>query len=66
MNNGIIHIVKTGLEEMVEYHKAGFGIIDGYYYNQGRNNTINHVVKDLYDLRSQNKKRTLHRWILNC
>ena len=41
MGNGIIYIGKVGLEEITEYHKAGFDIIDGYYYNEGRNNTIN-------------------------
>ena len=43
MDNGIIHIDKVGLEELIEYRKAEFEIIDGYYYNEGRNNTINHV-----------------------
>ena len=45
MDNGIIYIGKVGLEEIIEYHKAEFEIIDGYYYNEGRNNTINHVKR---------------------
>ena len=45
MDNGIIDIDKVGLEEIIEHHKAEFGIIDGYYDNEGRNNTINHVIK---------------------
>ena len=36
---------------MIEYHIAEFGISDAYYYNQGRNYTINHVIEDLYNLR---------------
>ena len=56
MENEIIYIGKVGLEEIIEYHKAAFGIIDGYYYNEGRNNTINHVIKDLYDLRKKLKQ----------
>ena len=56
VDNGIIYIDKVGLEEIIEYHKAEFGIIDGYYYNEGRNNTINHVIKDLYDLRKKLKQ----------
>ena len=47
MGNGINYIDKVGLEDIITYHEAGFGIIDGYYYDQGRNNTINHVSKDL-------------------
>ena len=50
MDNGIACIGKVGLEELIEYHKAEFEIIGGYY-NEGRNNTINHVINDLYDLR---------------
>ena len=38
---------------MLEYHIAEFEIIDGYYYDQGRNNTINHVIGDLYNLRKK-------------
>ena len=45
------------VQELIEYHKAEFGIIDGYYYNEGRNNTINNVIKDLYDLRKEFKTR---------
>ena len=41
---------------MLEYHIAEFEIIDGYYYDQGRNNTINHVIEDLYNLRLKLKK----------
>ena len=56
MDNGIACIDKVGLEELIEYHKAEFGITGGYYYNEGRNNTINHVIKDLYDLRKKLKQ----------
>ena len=31
-------------------------IIDGYYYNEGRNNTISHVIKDVYELRQKFKQ----------
>ena len=41
---------------MKEYRKAGFEIIDGYYYNESRNNTVNHVIKDWYDLRKKLKE----------
>ena len=53
MDNGIIYIDKVGLEELITYHEAEFEIIDGYYYNEGRNNTINHVIKDSYGLRKK-------------
>ena len=51
MDNGIIYIDKVGLEELITYHEAEFEIIDGYFYDQGRNDIINHVFEDLYNLR---------------
>ena len=33
MVSGIIYIDEVGLEELVEYHKAEFGITDGYYFH---------------------------------
>ena len=36
MDNGITYIDEVGLEELIEYHKAEFETIDGYYYNEGR------------------------------
>ena len=45
VDNGISYICKVGLEELIENHKAEIENIDGYYYDEGRNNTINHVIK---------------------
>ena len=56
MDNGSIYIDKVGLEELITYHGAEFEIIDGFYYNEGRNNTINHVIEDLNNLRKNMKK----------
>ena len=56
MDTGIIYIGKVGLEEWITYREAEFEIIDGYYYGQGRNNTINHVIEDLCNLRLQLKQ----------
>ena len=56
MDNGISYIDKVGLEEIIEHHKAEFEIIDGCYYNESRNNTINHVIKGVYDLTKKLKQ----------
>ena len=55
MDNEIIYIDKAGLEDLITFQGAEFEIIDGYYHNEGRNNKINHVIKDLYDLRKKLK-----------
>ena len=51
MSNEIIYIDKVGLEDLITFHEAEFEILDGYYFNEGRNNTINNVIKSLYDKR---------------
>ena len=51
MEHEITYIDKVGLEDVIAFHEAEFEIIDGYYYNSGRNNEINNVIKNLYDLR---------------
>ena len=48
MDNGIIYIDKVGPGELITYHEAEFETTHGYYYDQGRNNTSNHVNEDLY------------------
>ena len=56
MENRIIYIDNVGLEDIMTFHEAEFEIIDGYYYDQRRNNTINHVMEDLYNLRLKLKQ----------
>ena len=56
MENGIIYTDKVGLEKLITYHEAEFEIIDGYYYNEGRNNNINHVIEDLHNLKAKMNK----------
>ena len=51
-----IYIDKVGLEDLVTFHEAKIGTINGYYYNDGGNKTINHVIEDLYSLRLKLKK----------
>ena len=51
MSNEIIYIDKVGLEDLITFHEAEFEILDGYYFNEGRHNTIHKVMKSLYDKR---------------
>ena len=55
MGNGIIYIDKVGLEGLVTFHEAGFGITCGYYFNSGRNNKIHNVIKNLHGSRLKSK-----------
>ena len=49
MDNEIGFIDEAGLEDLVTFHDAQFEIIEGYSYNDGRNETMNHVIEDLYN-----------------
>ena len=40
---------------MITFHETKFEIIGGYYFNSGRTNQINNVIKNLYDLRLKSK-----------
>ena len=56
MDNETVYADKVGLEEIITHHEAEIEIIDGYCYNECRNNTINNVIQDLYDLRKNLKQ----------
>ena len=49
-------LIKVGLQYLITYHEAEFEVLDGYYFDSGRNNKINDVIKDSYDLRKKLKK----------
>ena len=55
-----VYIDKTCLEDIITFQKMEFEIIDGYYFDEGRNDTIKHVIKYFYDLRKtvETRKKT--------
>jgi hypothetical protein len=52
-----IYVDKITLEDLIEFHKIKFDVIDGYYYNEGRNNTIKSVINHLFNTRLEMKKQ---------
>ena len=56
MVNEIVYIDKTALEDAINFQLIDFEIIDGYYFDQGRNNKINETIRHLCDLRKNLKK----------
>ena len=36
-----VYIDKSGLEDAITFQEIEFEILDGYYFNEGHNNTIN-------------------------
>jgi hypothetical protein len=56
MVNETIYIDKTSLEDLLKFQSVEFEVIDGYYFNEGRNDQIKITIKHLYDLRKRLKK----------
>lgn len=51
-----IYVCKFDLEDLIKFHKIEFDIIDGYYYNQGRNNKLKEVIDFVFNERLEMKK----------
>ena len=51
MSNEMIYIDNVGLKDLITFQEAEFEILDGYYFNEGRNDTISTVINMLYDKR---------------
>ena len=52
----VIFIDKTGLEDALTFQSSEYEIIDGYYFDEGRNDKINSVIRHLFETRKQKKK----------
>ena len=52
-----VFIDKTALEDAIEFQSIDFDVIDGYYFNEGRNDKVKEVIKHLYGLRRNLEKR---------
>jgi len=51
-----IYVCKFDLEDLIKFHKIEFDIIDGYYYNEGRNNKLKEVIDFVFNERLEMKK----------
>ena len=53
-----IHIDKISLEDVMKFYELteeDFEIIEGYYFNEGRNNNIQSVIRKVFDMRLEKK-----------
>jgi hypothetical protein len=54
---GSIHYIdKISLEDCVEFQKIEYDIIDGYYFNEGRNKNIGKEINKIFNARLKMKK----------
>ena len=52
---GNIYVCKFELEDLIEFHNIEFEIIDGYYYDEGRNNKLEEICNHLFNERLKMK-----------
>jgi hypothetical protein len=65
-----IGVDKIQLEDLIKFHKIKFEIIDGYYFNQGRNKKIGDMISTLFKERAEMKKQknkiqTVYKLLMN-
>ena len=48
MQNKIMYVDKIQLEDLIQFHEIEFNIIDGYYFDEGRNNKLKEVIDYLF------------------
>ena len=51
-----IFIDKISLEDCIKFQKIEFEIIDGYYYDEGRNYEFGSLIEEIYETRKKYKK----------
>ena len=56
-DTGIVYLGKVGLEDLIKFQKIEFEILEGYYFDEGVNDTITKVIKQLFNLRLEVKKK---------
>jgi hypothetical protein len=50
-----VYVDKIALQDLIKYQNVEFEIIRGYYFNEGRNETIKKVMADLFNERLKKK-----------
>ncbi len=51
-----MYVDKTTLEDLVEFQQVEYEVVNGIYFNEGWNNTINRVQQGLFDARLKAKE----------
>lgn len=67
---GIYKVDKTGLEDLIEFCEIEYEILEGFYWNKGRNSKVCELVDKLYDRRDElksqgNALQNVYKLILN-
>ena len=51
-----LFVCKIELEDLINFHQIEFEVVDGYYFNEGRNNNLKSVIEMVFNERLKLKK----------
>jgi len=56
MEGQVVYLGKTALEDAIKYQKIEYEIINGYYFNEGFNTSINSIITEIFERRATLKR----------
>jgi len=56
MEGKVVYLGKTALEDAIKYQKIEYEIINGYYFNDGFNTSINTIITEIFERRATLKR----------
>lgn len=56
MEGEVVYLGKTALEDAITYQSIEYEIINGYYFNEGFNTSINSIITEIFERRATLKR----------
>jgi hypothetical protein len=56
MEGEVVYLGKTALEDAIKYQNIEYEIINGYYFNEGFNTSINSIITEIFNRRATLKR----------
>ena len=56
MEGEVVYLGKTALEDVIKYQNIEYEIINGYYFNEGFNTSINSIITEIFERRATLKR----------
>ena len=56
MEGEVVYLGKTALEDAIKYQNIEYEIINGYYFNEGFNTSINSIITEIFERRATLKR----------
>lgn len=56
MEDEVVYLGKTALDDAIKYQNIEYEIINGYYFNEGFNTSINSIITEIFERRATLKR----------